>query len=178
MAKHFAVSLLALLPHATALKWQADEVPWNLNQNQNAQHPTEYWGEWQNHSFQPSPENWRFPFYALTGDRFVDGDPTNNEANGTQFEHDWTTDQLRFGGDLKGIQDSLDYLQGSGIKGIYLTGSPFLNMPWAGHGFGPLDFTLLDHHHGTIQDWRDTVEAIHARDMYVVLDNTMSTMVS
>ena len=116
------------------------------------------------------------PFYALTQDRFVNGDPTNDEANGTHFEHEWTTTQLRFGGDLKGIQDSLDYVQGFGIKAIYLTGAPFLNMPWAGHGFGPLDFTLLDHHHGVIQDWRDTIEDIHRRGMYVVLDNTMSTM--
>ncbi|KAL9049938.1 MAG: hypothetical protein Q9162_006938 [Coniocarpon cinnabarinum] len=177
MAKFLFTSLLALLPHATtALKWQADEAPWNLNQNPNADHPTAYWGEWQDHSFHPSPQNWRFPFYALTQDRFVDGDPTNNEANGTHFEHEWTTNSLRFGGDLKGIQDSLDYLQGYGIKGIYMTGSPFLNMPWAGHGYGPLDFTLLDHHHGMIQDWRDTIDAIHRRDMYVVLDNTMSTM--
>ena len=177
MATRLILSLLALLPQATdALRWHADLIPWNLNQNQNAQHPTEYWGEWEDHSYTPSPQNWRFPFYALTQDRFVDGDPTNNEANGTHFEHDWTTNQLRFGGDLKGIQDSLDYLQGFGIKGIYLTGSPFLNMPWAGHGYGPLDFTLLDPHWGVIEDWRGTIDAIHQRGMYVILDNTMSTM--
>lgn len=177
MVKVLGTALLALLPQATvALRWQMDQIPWNLNQNPDATQPTEYWGEWQDHQFNPSPENWRFPFYALTQDRFVDGDPTNNEANGTQFEHDWTTNQLRFGGDLKGIQSSLDYLQGFGIRGIYLTGSPFLNMPWAGHGYGPLDFTLLDRHHGVIQDWRDTINDIHRRGMYVILDNTMSTM--
>lgn len=41
------------------------------------------------------------------------------------FEHEWLTDQLRFGGDLKGLESHLDYLQGMGIKGLYLAGSPF-----------------------------------------------------
>lgn len=57
--------------------------------------------------------------------RFIDGDPTNNEANGTLFEHEWLTNQYRFGGDVKGLANRLDYLQGMGIKGIYLAGSPF-----------------------------------------------------
>ena len=61
------------------------------------------------------------------------------------------------------------------LQALYLTGSPFINMPWAGDGYGPLDFTLLDHHHGVIQDWRDLVEDVHSRDMYVILDNTLAT---
>ena len=43
-------------------------------------------------------------------------------------------------------------------------------------GYSPVDFTLLDHHFGTIDDWRQVVTEIHARNMYVVMDNTMSTM--
>lgn len=50
-----------------------------------------------------------------------------------------------------------------------------MNMPWAGDGYGPLDFTLLDKHHGTIADWRALITEIHNRDMYVILDNTMAT---
>ena len=51
-----------------------------------------------------------------------------------------------------------------------------MNQPWASDGFGPLDFTLLDHHHGQIADWRALIEEIHRRNMYVILDNTMATM--
>lgn len=51
-------------------------------------------------------------------------------------------------------------------------------MPWSGDGYGPLDFTLLDRHHGMIEDWRALVTEIHRRGMYVVLDNTMATSVS
>jgi len=71
---------------------------------------------------------------------------------------------------------SLDYIQGMGTKAIYITGSPFLNFPWAGDGYGPLDFTVLDHHAGDIEDWRDFITEVHARGMYVIMDNTVSTM--
>jgi alpha-1,3-glucan synthase len=56
------------------------------------------------------------PFYAVTIDRYLDGDPTNNEANGTVFEHHWLTNQFRFGGDTQGLQNDLDYIQGLGVK--------------------------------------------------------------
>ena len=49
-------------------------------------------------------------------DRFVNGDPTNDNANGTAWEHDPTGTQLRHGGDIKGLVDSLDYLHGLGIR--------------------------------------------------------------
>ncbi|KAL9609251.1 MAG: hypothetical protein Q9167_005970 [Letrouitia subvulpina] len=173
----FIRCLVGLICTSSALQWDPKHVGYNLNENQDAAEPTDYWGEWANHTYHPSPTNWRFPFYVLTIDRYVDGDPTNNEANGTVFEHNWMTNQFRFGGDLKGLLNDLDYIQGLGMKGIYLTGSPFLNMPWSGDGYGPLDFTLLDRHHGAIQDWRELITEIHRRDMYVILDNTMATFV-
>lgn len=99
-----------------ALRWSPDHVGYNLNENKTATHPRDYWGEWANHSYHPSPRNWRFPFYVLTIDRYLDGDPTNNNANGSVFEHHWLTDQFRFGGDTKGLLNDLDYIQGLGIK--------------------------------------------------------------
>ncbi|KAL8997767.1 MAG: hypothetical protein Q9169_003016 [Polycauliona sp. 2 TL-2023] len=119
------VGWLAVLPYLTnGLRWSPEHVGYNLNENREAIEPTDYWGEWENHTFHPSPSNWRFPFYVCTLDRFVDGDPTNNEANGTVFEHNWMTNQFRFGGDVKGLEQNLDYIQGLGIKasmGTYLT---------------------------------------------------------
>lgn len=114
-----AAIILSVFSFSVAgLRYDPDLVDWNLNQNQDATHPTQYWGEWENHTFYPSPESWRFPFYTLTLDRFVDGDPSNNDANGTVFEHDWMTNQFRFGGDAKGLMDSysLDYIQGMGVE--------------------------------------------------------------
>ncbi|KAF2641815.1 alpha-1,3-glucan synthase [Massarina eburnea CBS 473.64] len=170
------LSLFCLFLSALALRYDPAHEGWNLNLNQTATAPLDYWGEWENHTFHPSPQNWRVPFYVLTLDRYVDGDPTNNEANGTNFEHDWNSNQFRFGGDAKGMMNNLDYLQGMGIKAVYLSGTPFINMPWSSDGFGALDFTLLDHHHGQIEDWRNLITEMHRRDMYVILDNTLGTM--
>ena len=109
-------------------------------------------------------------------DRFVNGDPTNDDANGTAWEQDLYGTQLRHGGDVKGLQDTLDYLQGMGIKGLFLIGSPFINFPWGADAYSPLDLTLLDPHFATISIWRDCIEEMHSRGMYVVVDNTMSTL--
>ena len=109
--------LLTILPATiTTLRYDSTQVDYNLNQNQTAAEPADYWGEWDNHTYHPSPTSWRFPFYILTLDRYVDGDPTNNEANDTVFEHDWMSNQFRFGGDVRGLQNDLDYIQGIGIK--------------------------------------------------------------
>lgn len=157
------------------LKFDASQSVWNLNQNETAVDPLDYWGEWQDHDYMPSPSNWRIPFYTLSLDRYANGDPTNDEANGTHFEHDLMSNQFRFGGDTQGLLRDLDYIQGIGVQVVYLMGSPFLNQPWQPDGYSPLDLTLMDHHHGQIEDWRNLIDAIHARGMYVVIDNTMAT---
>lgn len=108
--------LLFLAATACALRYDPSQIAHNINTNQTASVPISYWGEWENHTFNPSPSNWRVPFYTVLLDRFANGNPTNDDANGTQFEHDLTQTQLRHGGDIKGLQDSLDYLQGMGIK--------------------------------------------------------------
>jgi len=139
----FAVSL----SFVSALKFDIQETEYNLNQNNTTSNPLEYSGEWPHHSYQPSPLNWRFPFYTLFLDRFVNGEPSNDDINGTVFEHDVMSNQFRHGGDVAGLVDTLDYIQGIGIKvsitkfcretllanylkGIYIAGSPFINLPW------------------------------------------------
>jgi alpha-1,3-glucan synthase len=113
----FGVCILVLAINlASSLKFDAREVDFNLNQNKTALNPLDYWGEWQDHVYHESPTNWRFPFYTLFLDRFVNGDPSNDDANGTVFEHDAMSNQFRHGGDLAGLIDTLDYIQGMGIK--------------------------------------------------------------
>lgn len=109
--------LLALLPSVTlALRYDPQHVGFNLNENKTATDPLDYWGSWEGHEYMPSPSNWRFPFYSFFLDRFVNGDPSNDNANGTLFEHDPMSNQLRYGGDVRGLLESLDYLQGMGIR--------------------------------------------------------------
>ena len=73
-----------------ALRYDQQYLGYNLNENQNAVDPVDYYGNWENHTHKTSPENWRFPFYTLFLDRFVNGDPSNDDINGTVFEHDAT----------------------------------------------------------------------------------------
>ncbi|KAL2808092.1 hypothetical protein BJX63DRAFT_439724 [Aspergillus granulosus] len=176
---HLSLSLAALLA-GTATCWPYEEslVEYNVNTNKTATNPAEYWSEWPGREgkYFPSPDNWRFPFYTLFMDRFVNGDPTNDNINGTQFEHDLNSNQMRHGGDVQGLVDTLDYLQGMGIKGIYLAGTILMNQPWGSDGYSALDTTLLDQHFGRIQEWRDAIDKIHERGMYVLFDNTIATM--
>lgn len=112
-----ALSLLLLVASgARALRYDPAYAEWNLNTNQQAVSPLDYSGIRTGHTYHPSPDNWRFPFYSLTLDRWVNGDPSNDNANGTLFEQDVWSTQLRHGGDVQGLSDSLDYIQGMGIK--------------------------------------------------------------
>ena len=110
------ISLLTLVLSSQALRYDPAQVGFNLNENTTAVSPVDYWGSWPNHTYHPSPSNWRFPFYTVFLDRYVNGDPKNDNANGTQFEVDHMANQLRHGGDIQGFVDSLDYIQGLGIK--------------------------------------------------------------
>ncbi|KAJ5645806.1 hypothetical protein N7490_002178 [Penicillium lividum] len=154
-----------LSDHAWGWPYDASLVDWNLNQNKSAQGPIDYWGAWPNHKYHPSPENWRFPFYTIFLDRISNGDPTNDANNGTAFEHVVNSNQMRHGGDVEGLLDTLDYIHGMGFKAIYFAGTYLENLPWAYDGYSPADTTLLDKHYGTLEDWRRLVTAIHDRDI-------------
>lgn len=114
----FAGSLLALLASkATCWPYEESLVDYNLNVNKEATDPAKYThAEWPGHKYYASPKSWRFPFYTLFLDRFVNGDPTNDNINGTVFEHDLNSNQMRHGGDAVGLVDTLDYLEGMGVK--------------------------------------------------------------
>jgi alpha-1,3-glucan synthase len=126
-----AWSFLSLAGLTLASPYNSDLVEYNLNVNQNAQSPLDYQTTRSNTTYTPSPNNWRaIPFYTVLMDKFADGDPSNNDYFGTMFEYDWRETQLRAGGDLKGLISKLDYLYGMGIRGIFISGTPFINMLW------------------------------------------------
>ncbi|KAK5113286.1 hypothetical protein LTR85_010903 [Meristemomyces frigidus] len=178
MFRTWVLTLASISTFAAASWYDEAYVDWNLNANQDASGPLEYtvpaWPS--DHSYTASPTNWRMPFYSFFLDRFVNGDPSNDNANGTSWEHDVYGTQLRHGGDIKGLQDSLDYIHGMGIRGLYIAGSNFMNMPWESDQYSPYDHTILDAHLGTIKQYREAIQAIHDMGMYVIFDNTMATM--
>jgi alpha-1,3-glucan synthase len=190
-----AWSFLSLAGLTLASPYRDDLVQYNINTNKNAQSPLEYSTSRTNTTYTPSPDNWRaVPFYTILMDKFADGDPSNNDYFGTMFEYDWRETQLRAGGDLKGLVSKLDYLYGMGIRGIFISGTPFINMLWQADskclsldfshfpcinlvlGYSPLDFSVVDPHWGTLDDWRNTIDKIHAHNMYIMVDFTVGTM--
>lgn len=116
MASLIALVLWLFALQVLASPYDPREVDYNLNTDRDAKQPLQYAGQWEGHNYTKSPDNWRFPFYTLFLDRFVNGDPTNDNINGTLFEHDPLSTLFRHGGDAKGLTDSLDYLQGMGVK--------------------------------------------------------------
>jgi glycosidase len=120
--------------------------------------------------------------YFMLPDRFGNGDPSNDRGglDGGPLDHGFDPTHKGFyqGGDLKGLTDRLDYIQGMGVTAIWL-GPIYKNKPVQGdpgqesagyHGYWITDFTTVDPHLGTQDDMRNFVEAVHARGMKVYLD--------
>ncbi|KAL7424549.1 hypothetical protein Q5752_000233 [Cryptotrichosporon argae] len=173
------VALLAAAVSVSAHVYNATLDPWNLNKNQNATDAIDYTTTRSNTTYTPSPDNWRaLPTYTLLLDKWIDGEPDNNDFFGMMYEYDWRETQLRAGGDALGLMDErgLDYLQSMGFKAIYIAGTYFLNMPWGSDGYSALDFTLLDPHYGNVTVWTNFIDALHARGMYIIVDFTVGTM--
>lgn len=101
--------------------------------------------------------------YFIMVDRFVDGNPDNNE----QVDKD---DPKAFhGGDIPGVIEKLDYIESLGFTSIWLT-PVFENMPDGYHGYWIKDFYNIDPQFGSKEDLQELVEEAHKRDMKVILD--------
>lgn len=120
--------------------------------------------------------------YFVLPDRFENGDPNNDRGGikGGRLKDGYDPTDFGFfqGGDLKGLTQRLDYIQGMGMTAIWLT-PIFKNNPVQGpggqessgyHGYWITDFTDVDPHIGSRQDFKDFVDAAHARGMKVYMD--------
>ncbi|HHU40100.1 MAG TPA: alpha-amylase [Propionibacterium sp.] len=124
----------------------------------------------------------REQFYFVMADRFANGDPSNDTGGiaGDRLAHgfDPTDKGFYHGGDLRGLIDRLDYIEGLGTTAIWLTPS-FKNRAVQGapgsesagyHGYWITDFTQIDPHLGTNDEMKELIEAAHARGMKVFFD--------
>jgi glycosidase len=120
--------------------------------------------------------------YFLLPDRFANGD-LSNDPGGLRGDrlitgYDPTDPGFYHGGDLRGLTGRLDYLQGLGVTALWIA-PIFANKTVQGpagqesaayHGYWITDFTRVDPHFGTNDDFRALVAAAHARGMKVYLD--------
>lgn len=120
--------------------------------------------------------------YFLLPDRFANGDPANDRGglSGDRLAtgYDPTDPGFFHGGDLAGITERLDYIQGLGATAIWLA-PIFANKPVQGppghesaayHGYWITDFTRVDPHFGTNEEFARFVDAAHARGLKVYID--------
>ncbi len=121
-------------------------------------------------------------FYFVMTDRFANGDPSNDTGGiaGDRLDHgfDPTNSGFYHGGDIAGLVDNLDYIEGLGTTAIWLTPS-FTNRPVQGagddvsagyHGYWITDFTTIDPHLGGNDALTTLTDAAHARGMKVYFD--------
>lgn len=120
--------------------------------------------------------------YFVLPDRFENANPENDRAgiDGDRLDHGFDPTHKGFyqGGDLQGLTNRLDYIQGLGATAIWLSpifenkavqGPPGLES--AGyHGYWITDFLNVDPHIGTREDFKNFVDAAHARGMKVYMD--------
>src|SRR5271170_7428943 len=90
---------------AQALRFDPSYISWNLNTAEDAIDPLDYAGEWEDHDFHPSPDDWRFPLYPRTLHKWVNGGLTHHDSTGTVFANDLHKTQLRHGRDVRSLKN-------------------------------------------------------------------------
>lgn len=119
-------------------------------------------------------------FYFVMADRFSNGDAANDDGglgpDPMVSGFDPTRKGFYNGGDLNGLLEKIDYIQGLGTTSIWLTPS-FKNKAVqpedksAGyHGYWVTDFTQIDPHLGTNAELKELIDEAHSRGMKVYFD--------
>ena len=112
----------------------------------------------------------RDTIYLITPDRFANGDPANDAANGQDIVNRKDPD-ARHGGDLEGIIRHLDYLAEMGFTAIWL--NPVLEnaMPsYSYHGYAITDLYRVDPGFGTNETYRDLAHAARRQGIGIIMD--------
>ncbi len=109
--------------------------------------------------------------YLLMPDRFANGDTTNDDVTGMLEKADRTNPNGRHGGDIKGIENHLDYLTGLGATAVWI--NPLLenNMPaYSYHGYAMTDFYKVDPRFGSNSDYKNLIRKAHQKGLKVIQD--------
>ena len=110
--------------------------------------------------------------YLIMPDRFSNGTPDNDVIPGMQTTSiDRKEPFARHGGDIKGIENHLDYLSDLGITAIWL--NPTQENDSRGgsyHGYAITDYYQVDRRLGSNEEFKNFVENTHKKGMKVVMD--------
>lgn len=120
-------------------------------------------------------------YFAVT-DRFFDGDAENNDAYGVgDYNIGEKGGSSYHGGDFAGLNQKLDYLKDLGVNTIWIT--PIVEnitedqhdnktdtATYGYHGYWASDFTKLNRHLGTEQQFKALLDAAHSKGMKIMVD--------
>ncbi len=114
--------------------------------------------------------------YLITPDRFANGDPTNDvDESLRQRTVDRSQGAERHGGDLRGITDHLDYLEGMGFTAIWP--SPVLANDmesYSYHGYAITDYYAVDPRFGTLGEYRALADSARSRGIKLIQDQVVN----
>ena len=110
--------------------------------------------------------------YFLMPDRFSNGDPTNDRIAGLK-DQSLNRDSIfhRHGGDLKGVQNHLDYLKDLGATTLWMTPVLENDMPdRTEHGYAATNHYAIEKRFGGDAAYLALSDALHARGMKLIQD--------
>lgn len=111
--------------------------------------------------------------YLLMPDRFANGNPNNDTVEGMLEPARRDHPSGRHGGDIKGVQDHLDYIKDLGMTAVWLT-PVFENDQTpeykAYHGYAATDMYKIDRRFGSNEEFVDFVKACHDKGLKVIMD--------
>lgn len=129
---------------------------------------------WMNPADIPVTPDWvnETIWYQIFPERFCNGDPSINPEGTLPWRNKGSvTNKEFFGGDLQGIINKLDYIQGLGVSGLYLT--PINEAPTP-HKYDTTDYTKIDPHFGSEETMITLVREAHNRGIRIMLDGVFN----
>lgn len=109
--------------------------------------------------------------YLITPDRFVNGNPDNDQVEGMKEKPNRNDRDGRHGGDIRGIINSLDYLQELGFTAVWLNPVLENNMTQVSyHGYSTTDFYRVDPRYGSNEEYLELNEELDKRGMKLIMD--------
>ena len=105
-------------------------------------------------------------------DRFANGDESIDNIKGmSDYKVDRSNPSGRHGGDMKGIEQHLDYFTELGVTALWFT--PVLENNMRGgsyHGYATTDYYKVDPRFGTNEEYRQLIAKAHQKGLKVVMD--------
>ena len=109
--------------------------------------------------------------YLITPDRFVNGNPENDEVPGLKEGKNRSLEYGRHGGDIQGIIDHLDYFKDMGFTAIWLNPVLENDQPqWSYHGYATTDYYKVDPRFGSNQEYVDLANKASQLGIKLIMD--------